>query len=80
MPEFERWVRETFDVLYEEGQQSARVMCISLHPFVIGQPNRIRSLDRALGYIKGHSDVWFATAGEIMEAYLKAVPATAAKR
>jgi hypothetical protein len=41
---------------------------------VIGQPNRILSLDRVLSYIKGHQDVWCATASEIMEAYLQAVP------
>ena len=80
MPEFERMICETFDVLYREGQDSARVMCISLHPFVIGQPNRILSLDRVLAYIKRHPDIWYATASEIMEAYLKAAPAEAAKR
>jgi len=74
MPEFERTLRETFDVLYEEGHESARVMCISLHPFVIGQPNRIRSLDRVLSYVRSHPGVWYATGGEIMDAYLKAAP------
>ena len=74
MPEFERMIRETFDVLYEEGHDSARVMCISLHPFVIGQPDRIRSLDRVLSYIRSHSGVWYATGSEIMDAYLKAAP------
>src|SRR5262245_5788584 len=74
MPEFERMLRETFDVLYEEGRDSARVMCVSLHPFVIGQPNRIRSLDRVLSYVRSHPGVWYATGSEIMDAYLKAAP------
>lgn len=72
IPEFERAVRDTFDVLYREGETSARVMCISLHPFIIGQPHRIGVLDRTLEYIRSHEGVWCATAGEIMEAYLEA--------
>jgi allantoinase len=59
-------------VLYAEGEKSARVMCISLHPFIIGQPNRIGTLDRALHYIRSHPGVWCATGSEIMEAYLEA--------
>jgi allantoinase len=70
--EFERMIKETFDVLYSEGGKSARVMCISVHPFIIGQPNRIGALDRALHFIRSHSDVWCATGSEIMEAYLQA--------
>ena len=70
--EFEFMIKETFDVLYGEGEKSARVMCISVHPFIIGQPNRIGALDRALQYIRSHSDVWCATGSEIMDAYLEA--------
>jgi peptidoglycan/xylan/chitin deacetylase (PgdA/CDA1 family) len=63
-------IRNTFDVLYEEGADSARVMAICLHPFMTGVPHRIRALDNALKYIKGHDDVWFATGEEIVRAYL----------
>jgi allantoinase len=68
--EFGAIIRNTFDVLYEEGAQSARVMAICLHPFMIGVPHRIRALDAALQYLKGHDDVWFATGEEIVRAYL----------
>jgi peptidoglycan/xylan/chitin deacetylase (PgdA/CDA1 family) len=67
--EFERRIRETFDVLYEEGGRSGRVMAIALHPFLIGAPHRIRTLDRALAYIASHGKVWFATGSEIIAAY-----------
>jgi len=67
--EFERRIRETFDVLYEEGARSGRVMAIALHPFLIGVPHRIRTLDRALSYIASHGSVWFATGSEIIDAY-----------
>jgi allantoinase len=67
--EFERRIRETFDVLYEEGARNGRVMAIALHPFLIGVPHRIRTLDRALSYIASHGSVWFATGAEIIDAY-----------
>jgi allantoinase len=67
--EFERRICDTFDVLYEEGEKNARVMAIALHPFLIGVPHRIRTLDRALAYIASHGKVWFATGSEIIAAY-----------
>jgi peptidoglycan/xylan/chitin deacetylase (PgdA/CDA1 family) len=71
--EFYRRICESFDVLYEEGARNARVMAIALHPFLIGVPHRIRTLDRALSYIASHRNVWFATGSEIIDAYRKAV-------
>lgn len=67
--DFERRVRDAFDVLYEEGARNARVLCIALHPFLIGAAHRIAYLDRALAYIRSHDRVWFATGGEIIDAY-----------
>jgi hypothetical protein len=45
-------------------------MCLPLHPFLIGQPHRVREFDRALGYIAGHAGVWLTTAAEIAEFFL----------
>jgi allantoinase len=67
--EFERRILETFDVLYDEGARNGRVMAIALHPFLIGVPHRIRTLERALSYIASHGSVWFATGSEIIDAY-----------
>jgi len=50
------------------------VMAIALHPFLIGAPHRIRTLDRALAYIAARGQVWFATGSEIVEAYRAQVP------
>lgn len=63
---FERTLCRQFDVLYREGAESARVMCIALHPYLIGVPHRIDSLDRALAYITGHAGVWRTTGAEII--------------
>ena len=68
--EFAKMIRSQFDTLYEEGEESARVMAICLHPFVIGVSHRIGVLKSALDYIREHDDVWFATAEEIVDAWL----------
>jgi peptidoglycan/xylan/chitin deacetylase (PgdA/CDA1 family) len=73
--EFYRRICETFDVLHDEGAQNGRVMAIALHPFLIGAPHRIRTLDRALGYVAAHGGVWFATGSEIIDAYRAQEPA-----
>jgi peptidoglycan/xylan/chitin deacetylase (PgdA/CDA1 family) len=68
--EFYATIRDQLDTLYEEGADSGRVMAISLHPYLVGQPHRARYLDRALAYIAAHSHVWLATGSEILDAYL----------
>ena len=60
---------DQFDIMYEDGSTSGRVMSISLHPFLIGHGFRSKYLDRALQYIRQRNDVWFATGGEIIEWY-----------
>lgn len=81
---YSRMIREQFDRLYREGAQSGTVMCIALHPFLIGQPHRIGPLEEAVDYITGHQDVWMATGEEIARWYLEehhdAVAALAGRR
>lgn len=61
---------DQFDVLYRESAtQGGRIMAISLHPWVIGQPYRIRALEEALQHIMRHKGVWAATGSEILDAW-----------
>ena len=60
-------IRDSFDELYAEGGQ---VMCIALHPYMMGQAHRIAHLARALEYVLGHDGVWAATGEEIADHYL----------
>ena len=63
---------DMFDTLYAEGhgpQAQPRVMCIALHPYIFGRPHRAKYLSQLLGYIKGHSDVWFTTGEQIADWY-----------
>lgn len=61
---------DQFEGLYRESSpDNGRIMAISLHPWVIGQPYRIGALEEALAYIMRHSDVWPATGGDILDSW-----------
>ncbi len=61
---------DQFDVLYKESAtQGGRIMAISLHPWVIGQPYRIGALEQALEHIMRHRGVWAATGSESLQAW-----------
>jgi len=66
---FGRFITDQFDMLYEEGATTPKVMAICLHPFAVTAPSRIKYLRQALEYILGHSGVWQATAGDIADWY-----------
>jgi hypothetical protein len=62
-------IRESFDTLYREGADNGRLLVLTLHPFLIGQPFRIGCLDAALAHITQHDQVWAATGSEIIGWY-----------
>ena len=70
-----RSVLDQFETLYADSAKLPRVMGLPLHPMIIGQPLRIQYLQRALAEMKKHERVWFATGGEIIDAYQRANPA-----
>ena len=68
---FGRMICDQFDVLYEDGAKSGRVMSICLHPFLIGHPNRSKYFDLALKHITSRQEVWVTKGGEIADYYNK---------
>ena len=62
-------IKAQFEQLYEEGAESGTVMCIPLHPFLVGQAHRIGAFEEALAYITGHENVWVTTGQEIADWY-----------
>jgi peptidoglycan/xylan/chitin deacetylase (PgdA/CDA1 family) len=72
--QYYRSVIDQFDTLYVDSKKQPRVMGIPLHPMIIGQPLRIKYLQRAIAHIKKHDRVWFATGSEIIDAYQRAHP------
>ena len=68
--EFVEQVCDQFNVLYRESaDHGGRIMAITLHPWVTGQPHRIKALERALSHIMDHDGVWSATGWEILTAF-----------
>jgi allantoinase len=63
-------IMRQFDVLWREGEESGRVMCISLHGYLFGQPQRAKYLDAALRHIASAGGVWQATGGDIAQYYM----------
>jgi peptidoglycan/xylan/chitin deacetylase (PgdA/CDA1 family) len=67
---------DQFEVLYRESSpDNGRILALSLHPWVIGQPYRIAALEEALAHVMRHRGVWAATGGEILDAWQTASPA-----
>lgn len=58
-----------YDRLHEDAAGGGRMMCLVLHPFVIGQPHRIRHLDRVLEHLRDRG-AWIATGSAIADHYL----------
>ena len=69
--DFFQYMRESFDVLYEEASDGPRMMSVGLHPRMIGRPGRIRSLSRFFQYAQRYEGVWFATREDIAKAWLE---------
>ncbi len=61
--------KRQFDRLYAEGATNARVMAISIHPYITGVPHRIGVLEDLLDYVGGHDGVAWMTASEIGDWY-----------
>jgi len=68
---FGRMICDQFDVLYEDGAKTGRVMSICLHPFLIGQPYRSKYFAHALAHITSRQEVWLTSGGEITDWYVQ---------
>ena len=56
--EFFTYLKDSFDILYAEGETQPKMMTIGLHARLIGRPGRIGSLYNFLDYVLGHERVW----------------------
>ena len=57
--QFFAYLRDSFDVLYEESSITPRMMSVGLHCRLAGRPGRIRSLENFINHARAHSGVWF---------------------
>ena len=67
--DFAQMIIDQFDEMLEQSQRQSLVMGIALHPYIVGQPYRLRHLRRALSHIASHRDeIWITTPGAIVDA------------
>ena len=60
---------DQFDQLYADAQQSARIMALVAHPYIMGAPHRLRYLREALEHIQARPGVLFWTGEQILDWY-----------
>ena len=56
--QFYDYLKDTFDVLYAEGEERPRMMSVGLHCRLAGRPGRSAALARFLDYVATHDKVW----------------------
>ncbi len=71
---------DQFEQLYSDAQQSARVMAIVIHPYIMGAPHRLRYFREALEHIQARSGVLFWTGEQILDWFLAQAKGDAAVR
>ncbi|RFA24473.1 allantoinase [Alkalilimnicola ehrlichii] len=52
------YLRDSFDVLYAEGDTYPRMLSVGLHCRLAGRPGRAAALARFLRYVRSYKDVW----------------------
>jgi allantoinase len=72
--EFFQYLRDAFDVLYEEGAERPKMMSVGLHCRLVGRPGRAAALARFLDYARSHDHLWITTRAEIARHWRKQHP------
>lgn len=73
--QFFTYLRDSFDVLYQEGLEgSPKMMSVGLHCRLVGRPGRAAGLMRFLDYIAGFDRVWVARRADIARHWLAQFP------
>jgi hypothetical protein len=62
---------DQFEQIYADSRDSARVMALVVHPYIMGAPHRAKYYRRALEDIRKRKDVLFWTGEEILDWYLE---------
>jgi len=63
---------DSFERLYREGAERAKIMAIAIHPYISGQPHRIKYLEAVYNYVNQYAGVLHWNGAEILDWYLTA--------
>jgi len=58
---------DQFDRLYEEGKERAKIFSLAIHPYISGQPHRIKYLEKIYEYARRFEGVEFWTGAQILQ-------------
>jgi allantoinase len=76
--QFFDYLKDSFDVLYREGDplglDSPKMLSIGLHARIGGRPGRIAALERFLDYVDGHEHVWICRRIDIARHWIATHP------
>jgi allantoinase len=75
--QFADYLKDTFDVLYAEGEERPKMMSIGLHCRLAGRPGKMVGLERFFKHALGHQDVWFCRRIDIARHWRVTHPAVA---
>jgi allantoinase len=68
------FMRDQFDMLYEEGAEQPKMMSCGLHMRMIGHPARAVGLAKFMDYILQHDKVWVCKRTDIADHWRKTFP------
>jgi hypothetical protein len=63
---------DQFDRLYAEGERRAKIMALAIHPYISGQPHRIKYLEAIYDHVSRFNGVLHWNGAEILDWYLAA--------
>lgn len=63
--EYFEYMKDSFDMLYAEGESEPKMMSVGLHARLIGRPGRAVGLERFIDYVLKHDKVWICTGEQI---------------
>jgi len=69
--QFYNYLKDSFDILYKEGETNPKMMSVGLHCRIIGKPGRLKSLERFLDYVLEHNDVWICKRIDVAKHWIK---------
>jgi allantoinase len=62
---------DQFEQIYDDSKDSARVMALVVHPYIMGAPHRLKYYKQVLAEIRNKHDVLFWTGEQIMDWFAK---------
>ncbi len=69
--DFFQYMRDAFDLMYEEGEDRPGLLSIGLHDRLIGRPARAVGLIKLLNHMQSKADVWFCTGADVASHWRK---------